>query len=55
MEGRLSEANADDFSRLGWLCVHLRELDAARKYAERGLAIDPANYHCSRLANLQSH
>jgi len=53
MESRISEANATDLSRLGWLCVHLRDLDSARRYAQRGLVLEPSNYHCSRLANIQ--
>ncbi len=53
MESRISEANATDLSRLGWLCVHLRDLESARRYAQRGLALEPSNYHCTRLANIQ--
>jgi hypothetical protein len=53
MESRVPEANATDLSRLGWLCVHLRDLDSARRYAQRGLVLEPSNYHCNRLANIQ--
>ena len=52
MESRVPEANATDFSRLGWLCVHLRDVDAARAYAQRGLQLEPSNLHCSRLVNI---
>lgn len=53
MESRIPEANATDLSRLGWLCVHLRDLESARRYAQRGLALEPSNHHCTRLANIQ--
>ena len=49
MESRLDEADATDLSRLGWLCMHLRDADAARKYAARGLELNPTNEYCSRL------
>lgn len=49
MEGRLGEANATDLSRLGWLCMHLRDQVAARTYAARGLELDPHDFHCANL------
>lgn len=51
MGKRMSESNATDCSRIAWLCVHLRDFPAARSYVERGLAIEPSNEYCLRLAN----
>lgn len=50
LERRRNEASADDFSRMAWLAIHLG-LDAkAREYAQAGLALDPENYHCRKIA-----
>lgn len=49
MEARIDEADATDLSRLGWLCMHLRDTDAARRYALRGLELSPQNEYCSNL------
>jgi hypothetical protein len=49
MEGRLAEADSYDLSRLGWICMHLRDVASAHEYARRGLALDPQNHHCERL------
>lgn len=49
METRIEEADATDLSRLGWLCMHLRDVDAARRYASRGLELSPQNEYCSNL------
>ncbi len=50
MERRVKEADATACSRLAWLCVHLKDMDRANQHAKRGLALDPANEHCLRLA-----
>lgn len=55
MEGRLAEADANDLSRLGWLCVHLHDVEAAHEYARQGLAIDRSNQYCQKLAQLPRH
>lgn len=49
MEARLSEADATDLSRLGWICIHLGDVISAKEFARRGLALDPSNRYCARL------
>lgn len=49
LEARIAEADSYDLSRLGWICMHLRDVPAAREYARRGLLLDPQNPHCRRL------
>ena len=49
MEQRDSEADATDFSRLGWLHMHNNQLIKAESAARRGLEIDPDNEHCIKL------
>lgn len=49
MEGRVTEADATDLSRLGWLCMHLHDKVAARAYAAKGLKLSPSDYHCANL------
>lgn len=50
MAKREDEASADDLSRLAWLCLHLHDSRAARRYTEKGLKLDPRNVHCQKLA-----
>lgn len=50
LEARDSEADAGAFSRMAWLSVNLRDFDRARLLAQRGLSLEPDNYHCSKLA-----
>ena len=49
MEGRANEADATDLSRLAWLCMHLRDTDAADYWAAEGLKLEPDNDHCISL------
>ncbi len=49
MDSRIAEADATDFSRLGWICMHLMDQISAKEYARRGLAIDPGNPFCRKL------
>ncbi len=49
MEQRDNEADADDFSRLGWLYMHNNQLNEAESAVRRGLAIDESNEHCGKL------
>ena len=49
MEQRDSEADATDFSRLGWLYMHNNQLREAESAAQRGLALDESNDYCKRL------
>ena len=50
IHARSNEGKADDFSRMAWLAISLDQESAARDYVERGLAMEPANYHLGRLA-----
>jgi hypothetical protein len=50
MEHRIDEADADDFSRMAWLAIHQGLEADAQKYVTAGLAKDPENYHCRKLA-----
>jgi hypothetical protein len=49
MENRISEADANDFSRLAWLCLHLKNEEKAGYFTQRGLAAEPDNIYCQRL------
>ncbi len=54
LDSRSKEGNGDDYSRLGWLALHLHDTQAARDYASRGLALEPNNVHCHNvLARIQ--
>ena len=50
METDRGRAAASDFSRMAWLYINLSELEKARGCTKSGLAIDPNNYHCRKLA-----
>jgi len=50
MESRTSEADATDFSRMAWLSARLGEETRAKEFTKKGLALDPENKHCLRLA-----
>jgi hypothetical protein len=50
MSDRVSEADADDYSRLAWLNLHLNDEDRARDLTEEGLKLDGENLHLKRLA-----
>ncbi|MDE2775884.1 MAG: hypothetical protein OXI77_08095 [Chloroflexota bacterium] len=49
MEQRADEADATDFSRLGWLYMHNNQLNEAESAARRGLAIDESSEYCDSL------
>ncbi|WP_313951507.1 NB-ARC domain-containing protein [Accumulibacter sp.] len=51
MEGRESEADSDDFSRMAWLAIHLGQDIRAQKHTAKGLLKDPDNFHCGRLSD----
>lgn len=55
LDSRINEASADDCARLGWLALHLRDTQAARDYAARGLAIEPNNLHCHNVLTRIEH
>lgn len=50
MEARAHEADGVDFSRLAWLCLQVNDVENARKWTRRGLAVEPENVHCRNLA-----
>jgi hypothetical protein len=50
LENYVDQADATVFSRLAWLSLHVNDLDAARGYTLRGLAVEPYNHHCRGLA-----
>ena len=47
---RTDEADATTLSRLAWLCLHLEDADAARRYVGLGLERDPYNRYCLALS-----
>ena len=49
-EGRLSEARANDHSRMAWLCVHVNQNVRAGDLVRRGLQLDAYNEHLVKLA-----
>ncbi len=51
MEKRQSEADANDYSRLAWLYLNLDNEVKALYFADKGLEIDPSNFHCLNLHN----
>jgi tetratricopeptide (TPR) repeat protein len=50
LEAGASSATATDLSRLAWLCIHLRDQDAARTYTRMGLEKQRNNDYCQALA-----
>jgi len=46
---RINEGTATDYSRLSWLLVNNNQEEQAKNYVEKGLKIDPDNYHCQRF------
>ena len=50
MESRITEGDATDCSRLGWLYIRLRDEDKARQIVQIGLSVEPDNIHCKNLA-----
>ncbi len=56
MSERLSEADADDYSRLAYLYLHLHDAERAKALTLDGLKLDTQNEHLIRLADkLQLH
>lgn len=50
MTSRRKEADANDFSRMAWLAIHLEQESVAQDHVKAGLKLDPENYHCQKLA-----
>lgn len=51
LERTADHPDATTLSRLAWLCLHLGDVKAARKYANMGLEDDPMNSFCIRLSD----
>jgi hypothetical protein len=51
MARRISEASADDLSRLAWLYLQLHDDKRAYEVAELGLKREPDNEHCRKLVD----
>lgn len=49
LEMRAEEADANDFSRMAWLALHLKQPEKAVYFVDRGLEIDGQNIHCLNL------
>jgi tetratricopeptide (TPR) repeat protein len=49
---KISEGNATDYSRLGWLLLNNNNQDEAKKMAEEGLKLDINNKYCNRLIEI---
>ncbi|MFI5496609.1 NB-ARC domain-containing protein [Actinoplanes sp. NPDC051859] len=49
LEARTDEADANDLSRLAWLCVYDHDAAAASKWVSAGLALNPENAYCLKL------
>jgi tetratricopeptide (TPR) repeat protein len=50
MAKRTKEGSANDFSRLAWLCLHLKDEERAKEFTLKGLELQPDNTYCQRLA-----
>lgn len=50
MDRRRGEADADAYSRMAWLALHVGNNAKALDYANAGLAIEPVNPHCQKIA-----
>jgi energy-coupling factor transporter ATP-binding protein EcfA2 len=48
-KSKLSECDATDFSRLGWLLLNDNKPDEAMAVVSKGLSKDPSNNYCQRL------
>jgi hypothetical protein len=51
MGSRIAEADATDCSRVAWLCLALHDEERASRFVEKGLALEPNNEHCLKLAS----
>jgi tetratricopeptide (TPR) repeat protein len=50
LEAGALSASSTDLSRLAWVCIHLRDREAAKTYARMGLKREPDNEYCQALA-----
>ena len=51
LERRQGDLRATDLSRLAWICLHLSDHPGAARFASAGLALEPDNAYCQRLAD----
>lgn len=51
MSSRMIEANADDYSRIAYLYLHLQDLSEAKRMTSEGMNLDGDNAHLNRLAH----
>ena len=49
---KISDGNATDYSRLGWLLLNNNNSPEAKKMAEKGLKLDITNKYCQRLIEI---
>ena len=49
LEKRKSEANSDDFSRMAWLALNIKQETKTREYVEEGLKYEPRNHNLLNL------
>lgn len=50
MEAGAADADGTELSRLAWVCLHLHDEDAAKRYTAQGLKREPSNEHLQSLA-----
>ena len=50
LKRRRNEATADDFSRMTWLAIHVRDYIAASDFVRAGLVLEPENPYLLKLA-----
>lgn len=48
---RRSEAEANDFSRMAWLAIHLEQEATAIEYVQAGLELESDNHHLTKLVS----
>ena len=51
LKSKISQCNAIDLSRLGWLLLNNNRPQEAEEVVKRGLSIDQDNVYCQRLLN----
>ena len=47
---RRTEALSDDYSRMAWLAIHVKDLALAREFVRAGLQLEPENPYLLKLA-----
>lgn len=49
LENRINELDATDLSRLSWLYLKVKDVLNAKKTSQRGVNLDPENFHCRNV------